>query len=83
MQQTLLRDDCYLPLHENTDPLDLARGGKVTASSQQADYPAADILSGVTRRVEGVHNEWRSDGLSENGEWVRLDLRGLQNSPVR
>ena len=74
LQQTLLRDDCYLPLHENTDPLDLARGGKVTASSQQADYPAADILSGVTRRVEGVHNEWRSDGLSENGEWVRLDL---------
>ena len=34
LQQALLRDDCFLPGARNTDPNDLARDARVTASSE-------------------------------------------------
>lgn len=36
LQQTLLKNDCYLKDLKNEDPLDLARNAKVTASSEAA-----------------------------------------------
>lgn len=36
LQQTLLKNDCYLKDLKNEDPLDLARSAKVTASGQAA-----------------------------------------------
>lgn len=74
LQQMLLRDDCFIPDVKNHDANDLARTATVTASSQQADYPARDILSGVTRRYEGTNNQWRSEGLGADGEWIDLKM---------
>ncbi|MBR2406945.1 MAG: FAD-dependent oxidoreductase [Clostridia bacterium] len=74
LQQTLLRDDCYLPNRSNADEADLARRATVTASSESAAYPAAAVVSGVSRRVDGVSHQWRSDALSEAGEWLSLSL---------
>lgn len=74
LQQMLLMDDCFIPDVKNHDANDLARTATVTASSQQADYPAQDILSGVTRRYEGTNNQWRSEGMGEGGEWIDLKL---------
>ena len=74
LQQTLLRDDCYLPGIVNRDEKDLARSSHITASSQQEGYPAADVISGVSRRCNGSNNQWRSVGLAQGGEWIRLDL---------
>lgn len=74
LQQLLLRDDCFLPGFSNHDEKDLARKAVITASSAQPDFAAANIVSGVSRRYEGAQNAWRSDGMSEDGEWIQLQL---------
>ena len=74
LQQTLLCDDCYLPGIKNCDENDLARFATVTASSETADYPAVDVISGVSRRIEGKNNQWRSAGIAEKGEWISFKL---------
>jgi hypothetical protein len=54
VRQRLLRDDCYLIGHRNEDPNDLARVATVSASSEQLDGPAHNILTGQTRSVHGT-----------------------------
>jgi hypothetical protein len=53
IQQQLLRDDAYLIGVRNEDENDLAHSATVEASSEQADGPAAFVLSGQTRAVHG------------------------------
>jgi hypothetical protein len=53
IQQTLLRHDCFLVGLSNSDKHDLARQAQVIASSQQADGPADNVLSGQTRSTQG------------------------------
>ena len=74
LQQTLLRDDCYLPGIDRADPADLARKARVSASSEQPGFEAAQVVSGPSRRLEGEQNAWRSKGLGADGAWLRLDL---------
>lgn len=81
LQQTLIRDDCYIPGFANTDKADLAQTAAVTASSAQENYPAANVLTGVTRDINGCTNAWHSDGLSTQGEWLQLSL--AVPAPVR
>ena len=81
LQQTLLRDDCYLPGLKNEDPLDLLRTATVTASSEQKEHPASSVLSGVSRSIHGAFNDWRSEGFSSDGEW--LEFRLAQPSKVK
>jgi len=78
LQQTLLRDDCYLPCVRNADPNDLARTARVTASSEENDYAAENVLSGVSREIDGEKNAWRSAGFSQTGEWLQLALPAAQ-----
>ncbi len=75
LQQLLLRDDCYLPGITNRDAADIARTATVTASHEAEGFPAAEVLSGVSRRTEdGQPNQWRSGGLDTAGEWLELAL---------
>lgn len=74
LQETLLRDDCYLPHFVNNDLLDLARTATVTATGAQKGYEAEKVISGVSRRVGEQTNAWRSEGLSEQGEVLTLAL---------
>lgn len=53
IQQKLLRDDVYLIGVVNEDPDDLARSATVSASSEQPDGPAANVVSGQTHAVHG------------------------------
>lgn len=80
LQQTLLRDDCYLPGFANHDPGDLARQAKVSASSER--QPAALVINGVSRN-EGTgqkednggvirYNAWVSEGIAPEGEMLAL-----------
>lgn len=70
LQQNLLRDDCYLPMLVNQDNNDFARNAKITASSEEKDFPAKNLISGVTRSIDGECNAWFSlplkDEQSEN-----------------
>ena len=72
LQQTLLKDDCYIPGFYNTDEKDLARKACVSASSEKC--PAAHVTDGMARNVgeENECHEWVSDGLREEGETLTL-----------
>lgn len=74
VQQQLLRDDCYLPGFGNEDPHDLAHGAQVSASSETPGCEAINLLSGVTRMVDGRSNVWQSAPLSEGLPSVMLTL---------
>ena len=62
IQQRLLRDDCYLVGIRNTDPADLARKATASASSEQPNGPAANVLTGQTR---SVHGHWTEKTIKE------------------
>ena len=74
LQETLLRDDCYLPRRVNGDEKDLARTATVSATSAADGYAAENVTNGVSRRVDNDSNAWHSAGLSENGETLSLTL---------
>ncbi len=79
IQQTLLRDDAFLPGIRNEDPADLARSACCTASSEEPGLGASRVLSGVTRELNPVWgpwadptpNHWRSTTLPA---WLGLEL---------
>lgn len=74
LQQTLLKDDCYIPGVKNEDTLDLARTACVKATSNKPANEPCNVLSGVTRQVGDSSNCWESDGISPSGEQLMLSF---------
>lgn len=74
LQQELLKDDCYLPGIHNTDEKDLARNAKISASSYRNGCSPEKVINGVSRNEEGQQNLWISEGISEKGECLNLEL---------
>lgn len=74
LQQTLLRQDCYIPGFANQDAQDMARMAKVSASSEMPGMDAANVINGVARKVGDCENAWESKPLAEETAWIRLDL---------
>lgn len=83
IQQRLLRDDAYLIGQRNTDPADLARQARVTASSHQPGGEPGNVLSGQTRAVHGEHgalperanpgtHRWMSQPEAGFPAWLQL-----------
>ena len=71
LQQTLLKNDCYIPGIRNQDPLDWARDARVTASGNIPGYEPQNVVSGVSRQVGEQTNAWRCD-LPE--PWICLSF---------
>ena len=65
LQQTLLKDDCYLPGFVNQDENDLARKASVSAQSQLAGGEAVNVISGVSRTVGEKSHCWISEPLDQ------------------
>ena len=63
LQQTLLKDDCYIPGFANHDPADLCRSAKVTATSFKEGREPENVINGVARRVGKNENAWESKDL--------------------
>ncbi|MBR2861246.1 MAG: FAD-dependent oxidoreductase [Clostridia bacterium] len=61
LQQTLLKDDCFIPWVKNHDEKDMALSAEVFASKEQAGFPAQDVINGVSRHFEGAWNGWKCD----------------------
>jgi hypothetical protein len=61
IQQRLLRDNAYLPGVANRDPHDLARTARVTASSENPDAPAANVVNGFNRTVSAGWGPWADE----------------------
>lgn len=72
LQQTLLRNDCYIPGIRNQDEKDLARTATVTASSHKPGSEAAKVINGIARNEEDRdQNLWCSDGMLQP-QWIQL-----------
>ena len=75
LQQTLLKQDCYIPGFRNEDTDDLARTAQVSATSQAPGGEAANVVNGVSRGEGERKNCWESMPLRPEGEALRLTLR--------
>lgn len=74
LQQTLLKDDCFIPGVLNADEKDKARNAKVTANSEKNGFEGFHVINGVARPAEGKENMWSSDGIPAEGASVSLKL---------
>ena len=79
LQQTLLKDDCYIPGFANHDPDDLCRRAQVTASSHKPGREPELVVNGVARRVGEQENAWESRDLQD----AVLTLRLEKAAPVK
>jgi hypothetical protein len=75
LQQTLLRDDCYIPGFANADANDLARDAQVTASSYKDGCEPGNVVNGIARTEGENSNCWESNELAEQGESITLTLK--------
>jgi hypothetical protein len=72
LQQMLLADDQSIAGLKNTDPQDLARLAKVTASAEDDGTPAVAVIDGQVRDIPGgATHRWSSE-LSADGAWLEL-----------
>jgi len=71
LQQTLLRDDCYIPGFKNQDVSDIARNATVTATGNTEGNEPENVINGISRPVGNDSNCWEAD-LGENGAAVTL-----------
>ena len=76
LQQMLLKNDAYLPDIKNTDPLDLIRGAKITASSWKPGCEPEKVADGTSRKLGDESHRWESDGIREGGETLRAGFGG-------
>lgn len=72
LQQTLLKNDCYLLGIKNDDPEDLARSANIYASSETDKGPASHIIDGINRGVYGNSHRWISDPNKPLPQWIEL-----------
>lgn len=63
LQQTLLKNDCFIPGHSNEDEEDLARKAHIAATSETETGAAKNINNGVSRSVGNEANCWISGSL--------------------
>jgi len=83
VQQTLLKDDAFVPTLKNTDPADFARAASAVAVSSEKDgSPAAAVVDGITRSLDfdklgswadRQTHRWESLELPA---WIELSLPG-------
>lgn len=79
VQQTLLRDGCFLPNSTNEDELDLARSAKVTASSQAA-CSGAEVRA--DRAASGEPGPQDDLLQQRKGQWIAVSEETLNRISV-
>ena len=74
LQQTLLKDGCYLPQVRNTDKDDIALRAKVTASSSHEQMGPENVNNGWSRIIGKKPNAWAPDTTAPLPQWIQLQL---------
>ena len=74
LQQLILEDDGYIPSVLNTDERDFVKRSNISVSSYQKGYEIENLVNGVSRAEENRENAWRSNGMSEQGEWIECSF---------
>lgn len=75
LQQLLLKNDAYIIGVGNSDAADVARKADVTASSETAEGPAANVINGIHRGVGSTTNRWISDPSQGLPQSIELRFR--------
>lgn len=72
LQQTLIRDDCYIPgiVAQDKDDLATNQPCTITASSSQV----LKLNGDYARRVYDTEYGWISEKISPNGEWIQIAM---------
>lgn len=74
LQQLILKDDGFLPGFKNEDEKDLARNATFEASSFVEGGEPQKVVDGISRRLDGDEHGWVSNGVSANGETLKMTL---------
>jgi len=74
LQQTLLKDGCYLMGVKNADPADQALSATASASSEKEGTAAANVNNGWNRITGKNRNAWAPNPKPEAPHWVQLQL---------
>lgn len=74
LQQTLLRDDCYIPGIRANDPQDIANQCSIIASSHVSEGEAIKVINGFDRHVGEAKNSWVSEKMNGQPQWLELTL---------
>lgn len=76
LQQTLLKDDCYIPGIVAFDDADLCANGMchIRASSSTDNGDVSKLTNGYRRDQETLDNAWCSEELGEQGAYLELSL---------
>ena len=80
LQQRLLKDDQYIPHLANEDTADLARGAKVSSTSD-GNRQVFDLKDPQLRRADGLKHECR--GFRRAVRFARGDLKALEAVNLR
>ena len=70
----ILKADGFLPNIINEDPLDLARNATFSASSHIQGGEPDQVNNGISRKLEDKWNGWVSNGISKDGEILKMTL---------
>ncbi len=74
LQQTLLKDGCYLLGITNADTADLARTAKATASSAAEGGDPSQAIDGWNRVLGKDRNAWAPAANHAGPHWIQLTL---------
>ncbi|MDP6633308.1 MAG: FAD-dependent oxidoreductase [Phycisphaerae bacterium] len=74
LQQSLLKDGCYLLGIKNADSRDLALSAKLTASSSQEKMAPTKAINGWNRIVASDRNAWTPARGAKGRHWIELRL---------
>ena len=72
LQQKLLKEGAHIVRLAGSDPRDLARRAKVSASSEGQPTPAANVIDGVARFEDGKTHAWAPKVGAPGPHWVQL-----------
>lgn len=74
LQQTLLRDDAFIPAVVDTDANNLARRATASSDSSHPDHPPAHVLDGVARDLQATFGPW-SENAGHHWRSIALPAR--------
>ena len=75
LQQEILKADGFLPEIFNEDQNDFARSASFSASSFKDGAKPGLVAKGASRKLGNSWNGWVSDGICNNGETLKMELK--------
>lgn len=73
LQQSLLRDGCFIPNVKNTDKEDFALNAKISCSSFEKGFECENVNNGISRPVGEASNMWACE-TEDKSPWIMLSF---------